>query len=211
MKKPITAALIISTLWLSGCEPIATFNKPQPEGVDALTSFPGRLQGQYLDSNGASVVTIADQSIVRSYEYDIRTPKDSLGLSAKTLNDTLMDRGDGVKEKLVVQGDTVIRHMRGSDTLFHISADNVLKKFKGYHFLNTRQSDTAWEVKKLSLCRGTLTVGAISTNNDIKQLKELTESNGDTTSTNFSLTRRQFRKFIRHRGFSEEETFTRVK
>jgi hypothetical protein len=87
----------------------------------------------------------------------------------------------------------------------------VLKKFKGYYFLNTRRSDTSWEVKKLSLSRGTLRVGFIGNAEEIRQLKELTESTADTASTYFSLTRKQFRKFIRHNGFSEAERFTRMK
>lgn len=211
MKKFPAAVLIISTLWLSSCEPVATFNKPQPDGVDALTAFPQHLQGRYQSSDGVSILSIADQVVLRSYDYDIRTPKDSMHLSDRALRDTLIDRGDGVKEKLIVQGDTVIRHVRGQDTLFHIAEDNVLKKFKGYYFLNTRQTDTSWEVKKLWLSKGTLRVGAIASVEEIKQLRELAENTADTASTNFSLSRRQFRKFIRHDGFSEEETFSQLR
>ena len=102
---------------------------------------------------------------------------------------------------------TVIQHANWTDTLFNISADNVLKKFKGYYFLNNRYKDSSWEVKKLSLKKGVLTVGSVSDNDDIQKLKEITETTADTTSTNFTLSRKQFKKFVKQDGFSKQETF----
>ena len=105
----------------------------------------------------------------------------------------------------------IIQHYSGTDTLFSISTDNILKKFKGYYFLNKLYNDNAWEVNKLSLEKGVLTVASISYKDDIQKLKEITETSSDTTSTNFSLTRRQFKSFIKLDGFGEQETFTRMK
>ncbi|HEY5392442.1 MAG TPA: hypothetical protein VIJ57_10030, partial [Hanamia sp.] len=64
--------------------------------------------------------------------------------------------------------------------------------------------------KKISLKKGILTVGNVSDKDDIQKLKEITETKSDTTSTNFSLTRRQFKKFVRQNGFGDEETFIRM-
>jgi hypothetical protein len=55
-----------------------------------------------------------------------------------------------------------------------------------------------------------LTVGSISDKDDIQKLKDLTEATADTTSTQFTLTRRQFKKFVKQEGFSEQETFNRM-
>jgi len=76
--------------------------------------------------------------------------------------------------------------------------------------MNTRDTINAWEVKEVSLRAGLLTIGAISNENDIEKLQELSETNRDTISRNYTLTRKQFKKFIRQEGFSEKETFTKI-
>ncbi len=210
MKKFVAATIVIVVLMLDSCEPAATFDKPQPDNVKSLTAFPESLQGKYLAADQGSVVTITDKLVTRHYDFDFKERKDSLGSSYKLVGDTLIDQESGTKEKVLVKGDTVIQHANWIDTLFNISADNVLKRFKGYYFLNNRYGDNSWEVKKISLKRGVLTVGSISDKDDIEKLKEITETTADTTSTHFTLTRRQFKRFVRQDGFGEEETFTRM-
>lgn len=211
MNKLVAATIIIiAALILEGCEPAATFDKPQPENVKFLATFPERLRGEYVAADEASVVAITDKLITRHYDFDVKEHKDSLGSSYKLVGDTLIDQENGTKEKVLVKGDTVIQHANWIDTLFNISANDVLKKFKGYYFLNNRYSEGAWEVKKLSLKKGVLTVWSISDKDDIQKLKEITETTADTTSTHFTLTRRQFKKFIRQDGFAEQESFTRM-
>jgi len=190
MKKFIVAVILITTFLLNSCEPSVTFDQPQPDNTRSLTSFPERMQGKYLSSDRAAVVTITDKLLTRYYEFEIEPDKDSTDES---------DKWVGVKQR-------VIR----TDTLFNISADNILKKFKGYYFLNIHYGDNAWEVKKLSLKNGLLKIGSISEKGDIQKLKELTETAADTISTHFSLTRPQFKELVNDKGFADEETFTRM-
>jgi hypothetical protein len=210
MKKIVAATIVIVALVLDSCEPAATFDKPQPDNIKSLTSFPERLQGRYLADDLTSIVTITDKLITRHYDYDYKVFKDSIGSSYKIAGDTLINLTEGTKEKILLKGDSVTLHANWKDTLFNISADNVLKKFKGYYFLNNRYDDNVWEVKELSLTKGVLTVGSISDTIDIQRLKEITETTADTISTQFSLTRRQFKKFVSQNGFGDQETFTRV-
>ena len=211
MKKIAVATSIIVALSLAACGPTITFNQPQPEGVNPLTSFPERLQGKYEDTSQFSVITIADKLMTRFYDYNLKISKDSLDSSLQLLGDTLVDLTDGRKEKITLKGDTIIYRETWIDTLFRISDNNVLKKFKGYYFLNSRYKDTAWEVKKLGLKKGTLTIGEIAGEDDIQKLKEIIENNEDTTSANFDPTKKEFRKFVRKDAFSREEAFTRLR
>jgi hypothetical protein len=155
-------------------------------------------------------VIFTDKQLTRHYDFDIKEHKDSIGTSYKLIGDTLFNLKDSTKEKVSLKGDTVIHHENWTDTLFNISADNILKKSKGYYFLNIRYSENAWEVKKITLKKGLLTIGSISAKEDIQKLKETTETMADTTSTHFSLTRRQFKNFVKQQGFSDEESFTRI-
>ena len=211
MRQIVSFAIFILTVLFYSCEPAATFDKPQPADIKSLTAFPKRIQGKYLAADQASILTITDKLMTRYYDFDFKEHKDSLNSSYKLIGDTLINLTDSTKEKVLLRGDTIIQHDNGTDTLFSISTDNILKKFKGYYFLNKLYNDNAWEVNKLSLEKGVLTVASISDKDDIQKLKEITETSADTTSTNFSPTRRQFKSFIRQNGFGEQEKFTRMK
>ncbi|HSN48783.1 MAG TPA: hypothetical protein VLR29_08485 [Flavobacterium sp.] len=211
MKKLIAATILILAVLVNSCEPAATFDKPQPENAISLTSFSAHLQGKYLSADQASIVTISNILITRYYDFDFKEHKDSLGSIYKLAGDTLIDIKDGTKEKVMVNGDTVIQHANWTDTLFNLSAGNMLKKFRGYYFLNILHSEGAWEVKKLSLKNGMLTIGDISGKEDIEKLKAISETAADSVSTHFTLTRKQFKQFVKSKGFSDEETFTRMK
>jgi hypothetical protein len=88
--------------------------------------------------------------------------------------------------------------------------DNVVRKFKGYYFLNIRYDKTSWEVKKIQLSKGQLVISSISTKLDIDNLKEITETPTDTVPPyKFSATKKQFKELIRNDGFSDSEKFVR--
>jgi hypothetical protein len=203
--------IVIIALFLESCEPAAIFDQPQPVYINPLTSFPGRLQGKYLSVDQASIVTIEDKLLTRTFDFDVQEHKDSISSSYILKGDTITDQTNGTKEKVLLKGDYVIKHVHWIDTLFNISEDNVLKKLKGYYFLNIRYSDSAWEVIKLSLKDGVLTVGSVSVEEDLQKLEKITETSSDTLPSRFTLKRKQFKKFIRQEGFSEQETFTRIK
>lgn len=213
MKKFMVVS-IIATLTLASCDqsaiPAATFDKAQPDKIKSIVSFPEFLKGRYLAPDQASTVTIADKIITRHFEFDFKEHKDSLGSSWALEGDTLIDLTEGTKQKVLLKGDTVIQHANWTDTLFCISDDNVLKKFNGYYFLNERYNENTWGVKKLFLKKGILSIGSISSLDEIQKLKEITETKADTMSTNFTLTKRQFKKFVKQDGFSEKETFSRI-
>ena len=211
MRKIVSLVIFVWTILLYGCEPAATFDKPQPADIKSLTAFPKSIQGRYLASDQASILTITDELMTRNYDFEVKEHKDSIISSYKLVGDTLVNLTDNTKEKVFLKGDTIIQHYNGTDTLFNISTDNILKKFKGYYFLNKLYNDNAWGVNKLLLNRGVITIASISDKDDVQKLKEISETSADTTSTNFSLTRRQFKTFLRQDGFGEQETFTRMK
>ena len=50
MKKIVTAVIV--AIALCSCGPAATFDKPQPDNVKITTSFPQKLQGDYIQVHG---------------------------------------------------------------------------------------------------------------------------------------------------------------
>jgi hypothetical protein len=208
-KHPIVLSCIFA-FFLYSCETV-TFNQPQPADVKPLSAFPKRIHGKYISNNQASVITIADESMTIVYDYDEKIHKDSIGASYQLIGDTLIDTNNDCKKKIVFNGDTIVQHQNWTDTIFHISQDNILKRFKGYYFLNEQIQPNVWSITKVGLKNGTLTVGRISKETEIAQLREITETITDTTSTHFNLSKRQFKSFVKHNGFSKEETYTRMR
>jgi len=215
-QKTLKQLKIISTIiiltGLFSCEPPATFTEPQPVDTDNLSKFPRQLQGKYLSLSDSSTLTINDNFIERIYDFDYKVHLNQLDSNTRLSGDTLINLETSERELIKREGDSLMIHIHNVDTLFQMNYDNVVRKFKGYYFLNTRYDKTSWSVEKMQLSKGQLIISGISKEQDIENLKEITETANDTVATyNFTTTKRQFRKFVKNDGFRDNETFVRLK
>src|SRR5690554_4310852 len=208
--KIISTFIILTSLF--ACEPPVTFNEPQPADTDNLSNFPKRLQELYLSLADNSTLSIGDKLIQRTYDYDYKVHPNQLDSTSRLSGDTIIDLKTNDKTVINRDGDSLVNQIHYIDTLFQLDYDNVVRKFKGYYFLNTRYDKTSWEVKKIQLSKGQLIISGISTKLDIDNLKEITETPTDTIPPyKFTATKKQFKEFIRNDGFSDSETFVRQK
>ncbi len=189
-------------LLLIGCGPVVTFEQPQPEGIDSLNVIPRKLIGQYISKDGSGKLTIDRKSMIIIYDYEVKQPKDSVDWDEMTAED---------KKHYKVEGNSVIEHIINTDTIFYFSKDYVLKKFKGYYFINSRVDNESWFVQKLKLQKGLLTIGTISGKEELETLEKINESPIDTTTYNIKFTRKQFKSYLASNGFSDVDTFRRIK
>jgi hypothetical protein len=209
--KFISTIIILTGLFSCG-EPPVTFNEPQPTETDNLLKFPRRLQGQYSSLADNSELVIDDKLIQRIYDFDLKIHPSELDSNTRLSGDTIINLITNKREVVKRDGDSLVTHIHYIDTLFQMNYDNVVRKFKGYYFLNKRYNKESWEVKKIELSKGQLIVSSISTEQDIVNLKAITESNQDTVAPNkFTTTKKQFKEFIKNDGFSDKETFVRLK
>jgi hypothetical protein len=205
-------SMIIILTGLVACEPPVTFTEPQPVSTDNLSEFPRRLKGVYLSLSDSSTLSISDNLIQRTYDFDYKVHPNQLDSTARLSGDTLINLE--TKEKVLIKqdGDSLTIHFHNVDTLFLMDYDNVVRKFKGNYFLNTRYNKTSWSVEKMNLSKGQLTISSISTKDDIENLKEMTETAQDTViNSNFTATKKEFKKFVKNDGFSDSEAFVRIK
>lgn len=209
LQKIILAIFMLTCL--DACGPMATFDKPQPAGADDLSKIPNRLQGNYLSDDGFSSLVINDKEIVRIYDYSVILHKSELEEDQILSGDTLVDLTNGSKTLVMIKGDSIKAKVYHVDTLFILGEDNVMRKMKGYYFLNTYYEKSGWEVKKLSLKKGLMEISSLSSTEDIDNLKRITEAVEDTISQlKFTPSRREFKEFISHGGFKERELFNRM-
>ena len=209
--KFITTIIILTSLFACN-HPLVTFNEPQPTDTDNLSKFPYRLQGQYLSIADNSTLVIGDKLIQRIYDFDQKIHPSQLDSNSRLSGDTIINLTTNTREVVKREGDSLVTHIHYIDTLFLMDYDNVVRKFKGYYFLNKRYDKKSWEVKKIELSKGQLVVSSISTKQDIENLKTITESTQDTAAPyKFATTKKQFKEFIKNDGFSDSETFVRQK
>src|SRR5690606_30007480 len=96
------------------------------------------------------------------------------------------------------------------DTLFSFGKGHILKKFKGSYFLNIPYHEN-WEVKRLNLKNGIITIGEITSQDDITTMETITETKRDTTSPfKVNPTKRQLKRFIKEKGFTDEEFYIKI-
>jgi len=200
MKIKLFFPVLFLFVW-NACTPPVTFNQPQPVGVDSLTVFPKRLIGRYISKDGM-VLTVEPSRIVLHFDYEVKQPKDSLEWDSLTVEE---------KSRYRLDGDSVIEHVVDTDTLFCFSQDNVLKKFKGQYFLNTRNDSASWVVRKMKLQKGQLIIGSISAKEELKTLERISERPLDTIPQKISFTKKQFHEYVDSEGFSERDTFLKIK
>lgn len=196
--------LICCFNFLAGCGQMTTTDKPIPAETKQLQSFPLDIQGDYLNSDDNSILTITNNSVTKTYYFDHKFLKDSIGPNNFVKGDTMYNKYSDDKEKINLSGDTIIQHIKKVIPLFKISKDNVLKKHKGYYFLNNRFADYDWIVTIISVIKGVMTVQGIQ---DIKidQLNDLTNENTDTTSFDINTVRKQLNNVLIENGIGRSK------
>jgi len=207
-----SVTILILALILNSCDNPVRFEVPQPEGRRNEQSIPKKLTGHYSSLSDSSNLTISDRLILKRKVSNQSIPLSSLD-SAERAN---IQRGThdttqeiGLQIKMTIKGVTVFQHIEYRDTLFSSSRGDLLRKFKGYYFINQQTSKSRWSVTKIAKVKGGLTLGNVSSVDDIKNLRELTGVLSDTTNT-FHPTRKQLRAFLKAQGFSNEEIFIKL-
>ncbi len=191
--------------------PAVTFEHPQPMDAADQLHFPKKLTGQYLSLLDSTVITITDLAITRGFNIKFIMCKRELDTMKECIliKDTLFNKTTKEKICVIMINDTLYSPYHLQDTLFCISDKNILRQDKGYYFLNMKYH-TGWEVQKLESSRIKLSLCSISDLQEIDDLKEITDSNGDSI-VQFDPDKKQLRKFIKSKGFSKKEEFVKLK
>ena len=161
--------LSLSIIVCCSCDNIVRFEAPQPEGQNHETSIPKKLMGSYRSLKDSSILTITNDHIISSISSDysgLVSALDSID-RVKIRNDTSYSEEDlNMRVDITIKGDSIFQHLEYKDTVFSFSKNDVLKKFKGYYFLNKHVSANRWYVTKLGRTKEGLVLGYISTKED---------------------------------------------
>jgi hypothetical protein len=176
MKSKISM-LVISFLILAGCSPTILFNAPQPPDKRDLAGFPARYFGEYMGIEDSSFFVLEKYLIREQYSSDINAPRSEIDTSKKFIlrDNTVYISETGEEVPVIIRNDSVFGTYITYDTVFHISDENILRKYKGYYFMNIRNDEEEWVVYKLKISKdGNASFCGISEEDEIEHLKEIT-------------------------------------
>lgn len=175
MKKS-TSFLVLFCLIAAGCSPTVLFNSPQPEGKKNLVQFPARYQGGYESLDDTSYYLVEKFMIRQRNIIDLSVPRTEVDTSQDVIleDNILYVKETGERVPVTFRNDSVFGTLTTYDTSFVISDKGILRKFKGYYFMNFRQDDGLWMVYKLKFSKdGTASLCGISKDDEIEQIKEI--------------------------------------
>src|SRR5688572_2765240 len=209
MSKQLKFLWVCLIAGVSACEPLATFEKPQPDNNKNVSGLPEKIFGTYRNADGDEWIFITRNSVIRETKYEEKTHKKDLDSAVVLQGNFLLDLETQNKTSIRLTGDSVVQHFSYSDTLLNISAGDVLKKFKGQYFLNQRYGPNRWGVTSLAFRKGLLNIRTIETPEELVKLKEITNTTTDSCLI-FDPTKKQFKQFMKQNGFGSEVTFYRI-
>ncbi|KAA3651861.1 MAG: hypothetical protein DWP98_01975 [Bacteroidetes bacterium] len=193
-----TVSLIIIFMSLYACEPPITFTEPQPINTANLPKLPRQLHGNYLSLTDSSSLIISNTLIQRIYDFDYKIHPNQLDSTSKLNGDTLTNVNTNESTIIQWKSDSLIIHINSIDTLFQLNYNHIIRKYKGYYFLNTRYDNTSWTVEKMQLSKKHLTISGISKAQDIESLQEFTSNPPNANAKQeFTATKKQFKSLLK--------------
>ncbi len=204
-------------IFITACEEPVKFVEPQPQDKRNLSSFPNRLFGTYKSVDDDYVLEISDKMIIRKFKANVSLTKAELD-SSKNLKldgNILFDSDNNLSFKVAVQNDSITGFAIQTDSIFNISNENVLRKYNGRYFLNTKLEDGYVVQMLTNEGAGKITISAID-KDEISNLKSISaiEEPDDSLMSNykFQLSTKEFKKFVNEmHGFRSTEVFQKIK
>lgn len=195
------------------------FDKPQPEGVRNLSAFPKIFQGVYIDKD-SSFLKITQDYLISEDFYLMQIHESELDSmegeiiyeNGKIIYPSLQDTFVAIKVK-----DSICWKEAVIDTIFSISADNMVRRYKGYLVLNNKY-DSSYVVSLLKLEKRKLSLIRIDSKEDFVNLKPIEVTTvtrdsvvEDTVSMRFHLTKNEFKGLVKVRYFSSPMFYYKIK
>jgi len=210
MKRNVIILIVLA--FFVGCGPYIWFKVPQPEGRENLSEFPDEITGKYSSVYDTSTIRIESDKIIREYRENLLMTKvefrEEIGDSIS--EDTSFVFADNWDITVNSFGDSVKVFSRKDEELFKISDQQILREYKGYYFLNYKDSNDYWKVKILNLIKDTLEFDNILSDDDMENIKNITkvETMQDSTeeSSKYYLepTKRELKKILKKRSTGDK-------
>lgn len=192
------------------CEPEITFYEPQPEGTASLKEIPKNFKGEFICHDDQSAVEIGAYMIIGKLDVDYTVAKNSLDSNEVISGNYIVNTETGEKIAFTPREDSLLLHIRETDTLFNMQEGHVIRKFKDQYYLNISHDPEKWEVIKMVLNKDQLTLSRIDKDRELQALIDITGMQQDTVPPyRFRATKAQFSKFVKAKGFKDQKVYVK--
>jgi hypothetical protein len=177
--------LVLFVVLLVGCQPSVRFEEPQPKGKKDLNEVPKYYMGEYLQVSDSSILIIDSNIIYREWKGDFNILKSEMKEVLDTIYEEDIDLqfGSNYKISIDTEGDSAFISYQLIDTIFIIGEEQILRKYKGYLFLNYKKDENSWKVDLLKLENGYLDFDDLVSSSEIDTLKEIVTISAEFDST----------------------------
>ncbi len=182
---------------------------PQPARGENLTEFPDNLLGKYESLVDTNVIRVEKYKIIRVFRENLFMTKiefrEEIGNTIS--GDTSFMFTDNWKIDIRSYGDSIKVFSSKDEELFKISEIQLLREFKGYYFLNYKDTNDYWKVKILRLVGDTLEFDFILKDKNIKGITKVevfTDSNEDASKHFLDPARKELKRILKQRKKGEK-------
>lgn len=210
--------IIISILFIQHCEPYVFFDSPQPMTKKVMLKFTDELQGKYVNKDSIELYISEKMIIKKSLEnFDIlKQELDTMNNYSIKGNYIYGPDIDSAKI-LEIKNDTIFGEFYFTDTIFSISNEHLLKKYKDTYFLNLCRENENWEVVLLNYFEDSIQFRSIHKDYELDYIKENFEVNeiyNDSTSKVskyiIHADNKKFLNYCNSNGFQEIEVWKKT-
>tara|TARA_B100000925_G_C22000972_1_gene471251 strand:- start:2053 stop:2715 length:663 start_codon:yes stop_codon:yes gene_type:complete len=201
------------------CGPGIRFEEPQPVGEKQETKFSSKFQGLYASLDDNSKLVISETDIIQTSNQKIKLALEIIDTSEYLkFEDGLLIIDGTTVLPAKLEGDSVTAIYDLKDTIFEISEEQVLKKFKGSYFLNTRESDGLWLVEVLSLDKKGLLTFSLFENGeedrseieDVTPIDSLEDDLGEVTDYVIRPDKKELKELIQSNALQLNSRFQKI-
>jgi len=196
--------IIIFLLILSSCaDNTIYFDKPQPDGIKNLEKIPSSFTGKYID-NDSNILLIDNYQIykINKFTYSYNKTEIDTSKNLKIENGHLINTETNEKKVCKIDNNNVYIEEFQIDTIFNLSENNIIKKYKGNLILNYKSEDL-WRVEIISQSKKYLNHTFICTKELFEKLSLISEnevvtdiSNSDTLKMILKPTKNEFKEIL---------------
>lgn len=202
----LKALLLALSFFASGCVAFVAFEEPQPFFKKSEVRFDKKFQGAYFNPLDSGLLTINDSTILISHFWTVSFPINKIHPIIEV---------NLAKDHLPIQFGPTLQTTEGhvyqswieTDTVFALSDQHILRRFKKDYFLNYKELDDYWYLELMSLDKDNKLVitamfieDLVALENEIP-LKKIRDSNGDVIKVVLQPNKKQFKKMIRREDY----------
>ncbi len=197
------------------------FKAAQPEWRKPILQFPASVQGVYKNcKNNYESIKVTETQVLSLSKLEGQVGRNEMNLdSIVTLINEKREAFEEFLEEedfdVTFKGDSVFFEHTNIDTVFEISDQGVLKKYKGDYFINYKNEKGYWNVEKANLSKGVIRIWHINPTDSLLNLsfvKPLDTEPSKASEYILEPNKKELKAFLKSDWFSNKgKCYTKVK